>query len=521
MVNTRGRSTRTRTASSTLPYRENMVVGKITHQLSPNNYLSVRYGFNNNSQPYGASPQTPPENWGDSKNKFHSANANLNSVLGNGKLNEFMFQYSYFKNDDRARTRTCPPRPIPNGVTVGQCVNTPQTTEQHKYQFRDDFTWQHGPARVQGGGELHQRARPSTSRSPPASRRSSRTWPTAAPRRSRTSPSTAPSAARRAQPAPRSRTSSTRSTSRTRWRVTDKLTLDLGRPLRLRDRLRLRPGREHHLPGAAGGRPRGVFSSARCPARAPASRTSARSRRRTRTTSRRAPASPTTSRVTASLVLRGGVGRYYDFAYTNANILFAVIGAQSSFGQIYSEHQHHGHPQPRRHASTRSGQPLPPNQLTNLTAPHPSHVASPRIKQPYTDQANLGFSKALGNGFAIEVDGVYARRPGPRHASRASTAASTAARRRFAGDPGPERRRRANFRDRHLGGRQPLQGHHLALKKHWDGKLQFLASYTLSDTTSYGQPARHRRVRRIRRRSTRSTLRRPRRTRRAPTTATA
>src|SRR5687768_5655701 len=81
-----------------LPYRENMAVGKVTHQFSPDHYLSVRYGFNNNNQVYGASPQTPPEGWGISKNTFHSANANLNSVLGNGKLNEFTFQFSYFLN---------------------------------------------------------------------------------------------------------------------------------------------------------------------------------------------------------------------------------------------------------------------------------------------------------------------------------------------------------------------------------------------------------------------------------------
>ena len=40
-----------------MPYRENMFVGKVTHQVNPDNYLSVRYGYNDNSQPYGASPQ--------------------------------------------------------------------------------------------------------------------------------------------------------------------------------------------------------------------------------------------------------------------------------------------------------------------------------------------------------------------------------------------------------------------------------------------------------------------------------
>src|SRR6266542_1858897 len=126
-----------------VPYRENMAVAKLTHQLSPDHYLSVRYGFNNNSQPYGASPSSPPESWGLSKNTFHSANANLNSVLGGGKLNEFTFQFSYFLNTISENSHL-PTETFPNGVTVGQSVNTPQTTEQHKFQFRDDFTFSKG-----------------------------------------------------------------------------------------------------------------------------------------------------------------------------------------------------------------------------------------------------------------------------------------------------------------------------------------------------------------------------------------
>jgi hypothetical protein len=47
-------------------------VAKITHQFNAQNYLSLRYGYNDNSQTYGASPQAPPENWGLSTNKFHS-----------------------------------------------------------------------------------------------------------------------------------------------------------------------------------------------------------------------------------------------------------------------------------------------------------------------------------------------------------------------------------------------------------------------------------------------------------------
>ena len=50
-------SSPTRTASSPCPSARTWPSAKITHQLNTNNYLSVRYGYNNNSQPYGAGPQ--------------------------------------------------------------------------------------------------------------------------------------------------------------------------------------------------------------------------------------------------------------------------------------------------------------------------------------------------------------------------------------------------------------------------------------------------------------------------------
>jgi hypothetical protein len=181
-----------------------------------------------------------------------------------------------------------------------------------------------------------------------------------------------------------------------------------------------------------------------------------------------------------NFVLRGGVGRYYDFAYTNANILFAVIGAQSSFGAIYLNNNTAG----IRNADGslyQVGQPLPANQLTNLSAPIPSHVATPRPLQPYTDQANLGFSKVLGRGFALEVDAVYA------HGQDLGTR--------------PTLNRRINGGARRFAGILPtvgaaswavdvMEGHShykaitLGLKKHWDGKLQLLGWYSLSDSKS-------------------------------------
>jgi hypothetical protein len=123
-----------------VPYRENILTGKVTANLNAAQYLSVRYGYNNNSQPYGAGSLNTFDNWGDSTNKFNSINVNHNWVVGASKLNEFIFQYADFANNIASRS-SAPNQSFPNGVTIGANGNTPQTTEQKKYQLRDDFSW--------------------------------------------------------------------------------------------------------------------------------------------------------------------------------------------------------------------------------------------------------------------------------------------------------------------------------------------------------------------------------------------
>ena len=101
--------------------------------------MSGRYGHNSNTQPYGTSAINPPNNWGHSDNRFNSFNLNHNWVLS-GQLNEFIFQYADFRNQITPAS-SAPNEVFPNGVTLGANSNTPQTTEQHKFQFRDDFSW--------------------------------------------------------------------------------------------------------------------------------------------------------------------------------------------------------------------------------------------------------------------------------------------------------------------------------------------------------------------------------------------
>jgi hypothetical protein len=122
------------------PYRENLFTVKGTMNLNPAHYVSVRYGRNSNTQPYGPTPNSPPSNWGTSENTFNSINGNYNWVVGGSMLNEFIFQFADFRNHIGANSAD-PTENFPNGVSIGQNGNTPQTTEQKKWQFRNDFSW--------------------------------------------------------------------------------------------------------------------------------------------------------------------------------------------------------------------------------------------------------------------------------------------------------------------------------------------------------------------------------------------
>jgi outer membrane receptor protein involved in Fe transport len=123
-----------------LPYRENLVTVKGTSNLNAAQYLSVRYGHNQNTQPYGTTPNSPPDAWGTSTNKFHSINVNHNWVVGKSRLNEFIFQYATFANAITANSLN-PRQSFPNNVAIGQNINAPQQTQQEKWQFRDDYSW--------------------------------------------------------------------------------------------------------------------------------------------------------------------------------------------------------------------------------------------------------------------------------------------------------------------------------------------------------------------------------------------
>jgi TonB-dependent receptor-like protein len=455
-----------------VPFRENLAIGKITHQLSPNNYLSVRYGYNNNSQPYGASPQTPLETWGTSANTFHSANLNLNSVLSGGRLNEFLFQYSYFHNHIGANS-DLPTEIFPNGVTIGQNPNTPQDTLQHKYQFRDDFTWNSGRHEFKVGvmfiNEPTLDITFSTGQQPTYTHIDDL----------RNAPITTIT-----QNGPLSGGSGFSggfipnkqygAYVQDSWHVGDKLTLDIG-------------VRYDYITGFAFDQSANrIFNDLQAAGRAgllagaPGFEDFGADPKEDKNNIAPRAGFIYDAKGDGSFVIRGGAGRYYDFPYTNATLLFPIIDSQSSFGEIYFASNSGGLRNPDG-TFFQVGQPLPPNEAVIDPSNAATNAYTPLPRQPYTDQVNLGFSVGLGKNFAVEVDGM-ATRGRDQGRAMALNVRPNLGPRRFAGilpNVGtlaftvwvPENR-------------SSYKGVSLAVKKRWDGKTQLLASYTLSQARS-------------------------------------
>ncbi|MCX6550966.1 MAG: carboxypeptidase regulatory-like domain-containing protein, partial [Acidobacteria bacterium] len=318
-----------------VPYRENLFTVKSSMNVTPSQFLSVRYGRNTNSQVYGISTRSVPENWGDSTNTFNSINLNHNWVLGGSKLNEFIFQYADFANYILARTGD-PQQTFANGVVIGYNSNTPQTTIQHKFQFRDDFSWH----KTGWGGLGHDFKVGVNFINEP-------------------------------------KLFVTFNSGSTDYSYT-------------------------HLDNNTNGPISGV----------------SRSKVQEWGPSSREDYNNIQPRVGIAWDIRGdgkdlfraGYGIYYDFGYTNANILFPGLSAQGGSGVIFTATNTAGLKNPDG-SFFLYGQPISniasQNQVNPAGPFFSSNVAVPRVKQPFTSQTSIGCSHELSPSTVMDIDYVH------------------------------------------------------------------------------------------------------------------
>jgi outer membrane receptor protein involved in Fe transport len=393
-----------------VPYRENLITAKMTANLNAAQYLTVRYGRNTNSAPYGAARLSTFDNWGDSVNTFNSINLNHNFVLGGSKLNEFIFQFADFRNNIASRS-SAPAESFPNGVSIGANGNTPQTTEQHKFQFRDDFSWH-----MTGHGGLgHDFKVGANFINEPRLFITFNTGKGAVFYTHLTNDLTGPISTVALSDGDASANIPTKQFAtyfQDDWRVSDRLTVNVGVRYDIVDGIsNIDQSKNPNYILVRNAAIAGKFNSLPAPVAALMNDFAA---------------DPTIDknnvqpRVGAVLdvngngkdIVRGGWGIYTDFGYTNSNVLFAAADASGSgFGNVFNVNQAAGIKNPDG-SFFKVGQPLANIQSQNQavvvpgTYPLFGNWVDPLLQQPYQMQTNAGWSHELTSDTVFSVDFV-------------------------------------------------------------------------------------------------------------------
>jgi hypothetical protein len=123
-----------------VPFREDLFTGKVTLAPRASHYLAVRYARDHNSQLSGVAPNAAYSTWAQSTNSYDSVNVNHNWTPGRSSLNEFVFQFSNYKNETPAEVGG-PAITLLSGARAGANPTAPQSTEQRRWQFRNDYSW--------------------------------------------------------------------------------------------------------------------------------------------------------------------------------------------------------------------------------------------------------------------------------------------------------------------------------------------------------------------------------------------
>ncbi len=381
------------------PYRENMFTGKLTANVRENHYLAGRYSRDTNSQPNGPALRAAPSTWSISRNSFNSVNVNDNWVIGRTKLNEFIFQFANFRNAIPGSS-TRPYLMFPNTVTTGSNPTAPQTTEQDKWQFRDDVSWT-----ATGVAGLAHNFKAGVN------------WIHEPHLFISTTSGTAGIYTMGANDVngPVQQVQVIGGASQVNipldfysvymqddWRATNRLTFNLGArwdyvtnvPLNQDNNPNFRVMQAAGAAGRFTGTPLADFGKAP---------------RTDKNNIQPRLGFAYDLRGDARDVVRGGWGIYTDFAYTNANALNAAIDAAGGIGIVYLAVNPTGLRKPDGSMFLASDPLLTIASLNTVNTSLPplgGQVQSPRLEQPYTRQANIGLAHQLDRATALTADYV-------------------------------------------------------------------------------------------------------------------
>jgi hypothetical protein len=457
----------------TTPFKDDLMTAKASGDINPKQFLQVRYGYQKNSDKYGASPSVLPSALGTITNKYHSTLAGHTWQVSSDKLNEFIFQDTHFKNIISADSND-PTLLYPNGVAVGQSVNAPQSTVQVKRQFKDDFSWSDG-----WGGTRHDFKVGANYIDEPILGGDFSTGLAGQ-----------YTLADNKVGAPvtditifggffgdKTPVKQYNYYGQDDITVNKKLTLNVGlrydlwtgfdldqttNPIwkTLSTQTKYNEQYLKDFQGGKGGKlkndknnwgPRLGFSY--------------------------------DLKGDSKNIIRGGYGRYYDFPYTNATILFPAAAVQANYGVIYNASDSKGIKNSNG-SFFQPGQTLPPNGLPGADIPPPNEIASPTLATPYSDQLSLGYSWQVNPWLGVNIDGSHIEYKDIPFRFRANPFDPTTA--NIGGCPATGCRRFrdfGSFRLWHGGGFAKYNGVNLSGHARLGDKFELQGFYTLSHAT--------------------------------------
>jgi hypothetical protein len=458
--------------SFSLPFKDDLATAKATFNVSPKQFLQVRFGYQKNSDKYGASAQAGPTALGTVSNKYSSILAGHNLQIGSDTLNEFLIQYTKFDNLITADSND-PSLYFPSGATIGQNINTPQSTHQVKYQYRDDLSFSRSL-----GGRTHQFKTGLNYIHEPTLGGDFSTGLTGQYQLKED---------RLGSPVTditfyggffgdKTPVDQYGGYVQDDIFVNDKLTLNVGVRYDLWTGFDLDQRtnpiwqalstqtkfNEYYLRDFQGGKGGKLKND----------------------TNNWAPRLGFSYDLNGDgrRLLHGGWGIYYDFPYTNATILFPAAAVQANYGVAYNVHNDNGIRNPNG-TFFQPGQPLPPNQLPGTAVFPPNEVASPTLATPYSNQASLGYSWQANNWLGLNFDVVHIDYKDIPYRFRANPFVD--ANHNSKQDPNETRRfpQFANFRLWYGNGKAKYDGAHLSAHARVSDTLELQGFYTWSKAT--------------------------------------
>jgi outer membrane receptor protein involved in Fe transport len=133
------------------PFRNNLLTAKLDFTLGSNNSLVARYTLEDQKRDHDfIGGNTLASSGATNTNKIHSVILKDTAVMGTSKINELLVLFQHFENNILAEDPSVPAIITPD-FNYGANSNTPQQTIQKRWQIRDDFSF-----RKQGWGGDHQ-----------------------------------------------------------------------------------------------------------------------------------------------------------------------------------------------------------------------------------------------------------------------------------------------------------------------------------------------------------------------------